>query len=129
MGIGKRCSSGGAAGRVWGCLLAAVIGLFAVASSNAQAADHMRVATLKTGTLAWELDVIRAHGLDAQANLAIDVMELGSTEGSKIALKGGAADVIVSDWLCVARERSLGDNLMFYPYSSALGAVMVAADL
>ena len=48
-----------------------------------------------------------------QANLTIDVIELASTEAGKIALKGGAADVIVSDWLWVARERSLGDNLMF----------------
>ena len=35
------------------------------------------------------------------------------------------ADVIVSDWLWVGRERTLGDDLVFYPYSSALGAVMV----
>jgi NitT/TauT family transport system substrate-binding protein len=31
----------------------------------------------------------------------------------------------VSDWLWVSRERSLGGKLTFYPYSSALGAVMV----
>ena len=36
-----------------------------------------------------------------------------------------AADVIVSDWLWVSRERGLGAKLTFYPYSSALGAVMV----
>jgi NitT/TauT family transport system substrate-binding protein len=33
--------------------------------------------------------------------------------------------VIFSDWLGVSRERGLGANLKFYPYSSALGAVMV----
>ena len=48
----------------------------------------IRVATLKTGTLAWELEVARGHGLDVQANLAIDVIELASTEAGKIALKG-----------------------------------------
>jgi NitT/TauT family transport system substrate-binding protein len=31
----------------------------------------------------------------------------------------------LSDWLWVARERSLGDKLVFSPYSSTLGAVMV----
>src|SRR5262249_21151118 len=127
-GIGKR-SGVHAAGRSWDCLFAVMIGLVAVGWSNALAADHIRVATLKTGTLAWELEVVRVHGLDVEANLTIDALELGSTEGGKIALKGGAADVIVSDWLWVARERALGDNLMFYPYSSALGAVMVPADL
>jgi len=127
-GIGKR-SGVYAAGRSWDCLFAVMIGLVAVGWSNARAADHIRVATLKTGTLAWQLEVVRVHGLDVEANLTIDALELGSTEGGKIALKGGAADVIVSDWLWVARERALGDNLMFYPYSSALGAVMVPADL
>jgi len=34
-------------------------------------------------------------------------------------------DIIVSDWLWVSRERGLGAKLTFYPYSSALGAVMV----
>jgi NitT/TauT family transport system substrate-binding protein len=34
---------------------------------------------------------------------------------------------MLSDWLWVARERSLGDNLVFYPSSSTLGAVMVPA--
>ena len=117
-----------AARRVLRCLYAAIVGVVAIGSSSAGAADHIRVATLKTGTLAWELEVVRAHGLDGQANLAIDTTELGSTESGKIALKGGSADLIVSDWLWVARERALGDNLMFYPYSSALGAVMVSAD-
>jgi NitT/TauT family transport system substrate-binding protein len=121
--------SGKAAGRLCVYIWAAMVGLAAIGSSGADAADHIRVATLKTGTLAWELEVVRAHGLDVQANLAIDAVELGSTEGGKIALKGGAADVIVSDWLWVARERALGDNLVFYPYSSALGAVMVSTDL
>jgi NitT/TauT family transport system substrate-binding protein len=79
----------------------------------------------KTGTFAWELAVIRAHGLDRQAGLAIHVNELASPEAGKIALRGGAADIIVSDWLWVSRERGLGAKLTFYPYSSALGAVMV----
>src|ERR1700724_3810816 len=91
----------------------------------ATAADRIRIVAQKTGTLAWELDIIRAHGLDKEANLDIQVVELASTEAGKIALRSGSADLIVSDWLWVARERSLGDNLVFYPYTSTLGAVMV----
>jgi NitT/TauT family transport system substrate-binding protein len=113
------------AGPVLACVYGVTLGLPFIGSPPAEAADHIRVAALKTGTLAWELEVVRNHGLDAQANLAIDATELASTEAGKIALKGGAADVVVSDWLWVVRERALGDNLMFYPYSSALGAVMV----
>ncbi len=89
------------------------------------AADTVRLAVQKTGTLAWELAVVRAHGLDKQAGLVIDATELASPEAGKIALRGGSADIIVSDWLWVSRERQLGAKLTFYPYSSALGAVMV----
>src|SRR5262249_8639529 len=91
------------------------------------AAETIRVAVQKTGTFAWELAVIRAHGLDKQANLSIEVSELASPEAGKIALRAGSADLILSDWLWVSRERSLGAKLTFYPYSSALGAVMVPA--
>ncbi len=104
-------------------VLTAVIAL-AVATSAA-AADRIRLAVQRTGTLAWELDVIRTHGLDRKLDLEIDTIELASTEAGKIALKGGSADLMLSDWLWVARERSLGDSLVFYPSSSTLGAVMV----
>jgi NitT/TauT family transport system substrate-binding protein len=63
-------------------------------------------------------------GIDRKFNLTIDTVELASTEAGKLALKGGSADLILSDWLWVARERSLGDTLVFYPTSSALGAVI-----
>src|ERR1041384_1859002 len=101
--------------------------LLLVASSGAHAADRIRISAQKTGTLAWELDVIRTHGLDRKADLDIETTELASTEAGKIALKGGAADLILSDWLWVARERGLGGTLTFHPYSSTLGAVMVPA--
>jgi NitT/TauT family transport system substrate-binding protein len=90
-------------------------------------AQTIKVAVQKTGTFAWELAVIRAHGLDKQANLTVEVSELASPEAGKIALRSGTADIILSDWLWVSRERSLGAKLTFYPYSSALGAVMVPA--
>ena len=106
-------------------VLTAVVAL-AVATS-ATAKDRIRLAVQRTGTLAWELDVIRVHGLDRKLDLAIETIELASTEAGKIALKGGSADLMLSDWLWVARERSLGDGLVFYPSSSTLGAVMVPA--
>jgi NitT/TauT family transport system substrate-binding protein len=98
-----------------------------VASETSFAADTIRLAVQKTGTVAWELAVIRERGLDRQADLNLEITELASPEAGKIALRGGSADVIVSDWLWVSRERGLGAKLNFYPYSSALGAVMVPA--
>jgi NitT/TauT family transport system substrate-binding protein len=88
-------------------------------------ADTIRIAVQKTGTFSWELAVIRAHGLDKRANLSLEVQQLASPEAGKIALRAGSADIIVTDWLWVSRERALGARLQFYPYSTALGAVMV----
>jgi NitT/TauT family transport system substrate-binding protein len=79
----------------------------------------------KTGTFAWELDVIKEHGLDKKAGLDLDITQLASTEAEKIAIRGNSADLVLSDWLWVSRERSLGTKLTFYPYSNALGAVVV----
>jgi NitT/TauT family transport system substrate-binding protein len=90
-------------------------------------AETVRLAIQKTGTVAWELATIRAHDLDKQAGLDLAVLELASPEAGKIALRAGSADIIVSDWLWVSRERALGAKLVFYPYSNALGAVMVPA--
>src|SRR5205807_3678042 len=69
---------------------------------------------------------IRAHRLDRRHGLAIAVTQLATPEAGKIALRGAAADVVVSDWLWVSRERAIGAKLVFYPYSSALGAVMAS---
>jgi NitT/TauT family transport system substrate-binding protein len=106
----------------------AALALYASAclASSADAADHLRISIQKTGTVSWEIALIKARGLDKAADLEIETTELASTDAGKIALEGGGADMIVSDWLWVARERGLGDKLLFTPYSSALGAVMAA---
>jgi NitT/TauT family transport system substrate-binding protein len=96
-----------------------------ICGGQVQAADVLRIAVQKTGTFSWELAVIKDHGLDTKAGLDLQVTEFGSTDAGKIAIQGGSADIILSDWLWVSRERSLGGKLKFYPYSSTLGAVMV----
>ncbi len=89
-----------------------VAAAFAAAQISAcWGAETIRVAVQKTGTFAWELAVIRAHGLDTQADLSLQVQELASPEAGKIALRAGSADIIISDWLWVSRERALGAKL------------------
>lgn len=102
--------------------------LCAAVVSRGEAAERLRLGVQKTGTFAWELAVIKRSGLDAEAGLDLAVTELATTEAGKIALMGGSVDIILSDWLWVARERGLGANLLFKPYSTALGAVMVPPD-
>jgi NitT/TauT family transport system substrate-binding protein len=110
----KRCFGALATGLALACLLAA----------PARAADRLRLALQKTGTTGWELAVVKAFGLDKEAGLELDVTELASPEAGKIAIQGGSADIIVSDWLWVARERAAGAKLTLYPYSTGVGAVM-----
>jgi len=98
--------------------------LAALLVQPARAADELRLVLQSTGTTVWELAVVSAYGLDKEAGLDLKVTELASTEAGKIALLGGSADVIVSDWLWVARERAGGHGLTFYPASTGIGAVM-----
>src|ERR1700683_2035944 len=84
-------------------------------ASSAQAGDPLRIAVQKTGTASWEIEVIKTRGLDKAANLDIETIELASTDAAKVALMGGA-DMIAEDWLWAARERALGDKLLFTPY-------------
>ncbi|WP_363349722.1 ABC transporter substrate-binding protein [Methylocystis echinoides] len=102
-------------------LLAVLAALLAAAPAQA---EKLRLALQKTGTTGWELAVVRAFGLDKEAGLDLEVTELGAPEAGKIALQGGSADIIVSDWLWVARERAQGARLTLYPYSTGVGAVM-----
>jgi NitT/TauT family transport system substrate-binding protein len=106
----------------------AIVATATLAVSSAIAADRIRIAAQRTGTFAWELAVLKAHGLDRQAGIDIETTELASTEAGKVALEGGSVDLMLSDWLWVTRERALGDDVVFYPYSSSLGAVMVPAN-
>src|SRR5712671_2039290 len=127
MPVGHRGSGNKSIMKLFIRILLATVVFAGTPGAPSRAAETIRIAVQKTGTFAWELAVIRAHGLDKQANLSIEVSELASPEAGKIALRSGTADIIVSDWLWVSRERSLGAKLTFYPYSSALGAVMVPA--
>jgi NitT/TauT family transport system substrate-binding protein len=94
----------------------------------ARAADVLRVGVQTTGTFAWQLDVIRRHGLAENAGLDLKITQYASPDAGKLALNSGSVDVAVVDWLWVARARALGGKLLFYPYSSAAGAVMVKGD-
>jgi NitT/TauT family transport system substrate-binding protein len=92
------------------------------------AGDTLRIGLQTTGTFAWQLDVIRRHNLDSIAGLDLKITEYASPDAGKLALNSGSVDLALVDWLWVARARALGAKLLFYPYSSAVGSVMVKAD-
>jgi NitT/TauT family transport system substrate-binding protein len=102
--------------------------LLVAASSTAFAADRLRIGVQTTGTFAWQLDVIRRHRLAEAANLTLIDTAMASPDAGKLALNAGTVDIAVVDWLWVARERALGTKLQFYPYSTAVGAIMTKND-
>ncbi len=88
----------------------------------------LRAAVLKFGTVNWELDTIKHHGLDQANGFTLDVQGMAGGSAAKVAFQGGEADVIVSDWLWVARQRAAGNDFVFIPYSKAVGGIMVPGD-
>ncbi len=80
------------------------------------------------GTVLWELDTIEHYGLDAKNGFDLQVQELAGAPAAQTAFLAGEVDVIVSDWLWVARQRAAGMDLVFLPYSKAVGGLMVPAD-
>ncbi|AWK89344.1 ABC transporter substrate-binding protein [Azospirillum thermophilum] len=109
---------------------AAVLALAIVWPAAGRAAEG-RTVTLglaKFGTVSWEIDTIRRHGLDKAAGLELKLVDLANTEAGKIALMGGSVDMIVSDWIWTSRQRSDGALLSFIPFSASVGSVMVGRE-
>ncbi|HML29187.1 MAG TPA: ABC transporter substrate-binding protein [Hyphomicrobium sp.] len=94
----------------------------------AMAATAVRLTSVKFGSLSWVIETIRTEGIDKKRGLDLNVVEVANNPAAPVALLSGAADVIVSDWTWALRQRARGDDLKFFPYSSALGSVMVAKD-
>jgi NitT/TauT family transport system substrate-binding protein len=88
----------------------------------------IRVGTLRFGTMSWEIDVIRHHALDAAAHIALEPMELATAQAAQVALQSGQVDMIVVDWLWVARQRGAGADWTFVPFSNAVGALIAPAN-
>jgi NitT/TauT family transport system substrate-binding protein len=102
----------------------------AVAAGPLRAASlpAVRVGVLRFGTVSWEIDVIRHHGLDAVAGIAVEPVELAAAQAAQVALQAGQVDAIVVDWLWVARQRATGADWTFVPFSDAVGALIVPAN-
>jgi len=86
------------------------------------------ISTLKFGTVNWTLDTIKRYQLDTKNGFELDIQSVASTQASKVALLAGSANIIVSDWTWVARQRANRIKLSFQPYSSSAGALIVPHD-
>jgi NitT/TauT family transport system substrate-binding protein len=119
-------SARGSNARIASLRACAIACLLALVASIAHAeAPIVRVGVLKFGTLNWELDVMRRHGLDRAHGFALKTIELAGKDGAAVALQGGAVDVILTDWLWVAQRRANGGDFTFAVHSHASGGLMV----
>jgi len=104
--------------------------LIAATLATAALADLpvLRASVLKFGTVNWELSTIKHHNLDHASGITIEVNGVATGSAAKIAFQAGETDVIVSDWIWVARQRAAGHDFVFIPYSLAVGGIMVPGD-
>ena len=109
-------------------LTGAIVAACLSGAAFAQDVPTLTIATLKFGTVNWELTTIEENGLDTSNGFDLQVMGVASGSAGEIAFQGGEADAMVSDWLWVARQRAAGRDYVFIPYSKAVGGVLVPAD-
>jgi NitT/TauT family transport system substrate-binding protein len=102
---------------------AAVLAPFAAGA--AISLPEVRLGVLAFGTVQWVASVMRSRGLDRAHGFTLSIQALANNDGAKVALLGGAVDIIVSDWLFVGAERAQGLGLRFAPFSSATGAIVL----
>jgi NitT/TauT family transport system substrate-binding protein len=88
----------------------------------------IRVGVLRFGTVSWEIDVIHHHALDAAASIVLEPVELATAQAAQVALQSRQVDMIVVDWLWVARQRGTGADWTFVPFSNAVGALIAPVD-
>jgi len=105
-----------------------VLGLVvSLLAPSAMAEQKVRLAVLKFGTVSWELDTVRHHGLDQAEGIDLQVVELAGKQATMVAVQSGDVDMAVSDWLWVSRQRAQGNPFTFVPYSTAVGSLVVPA--
>lgn len=96
-------------------------------ASQLQAAEvaTVRVGVLQFGTVSWELEVMQQEGFAAREGIRLEIVPLALKDAANVAMQGDAVDIIVNDWIWVARQRAEGRDFTFVPYSLAVGGVMV----
>ena len=106
-------------------LTALAVSAVAATGTMAQDLPVIRAATLKIGTVNWELQTIVDQGLDEAHGFELELQPYADNGATRIAVEGGEADMAVADWIWVARQRAAGKDYTVIPYSRAVGGVVV----
>lgn len=99
--------------------------IFFLCLMNLQAQNKLRIGVLSYGTVNWELDVLKHNNFDKKNNFELEIVKLASKNASSVAFQAGDVDIIVTDWVWVNRQRAAKKDFTFYPYSKAMGTMLV----
>ncbi|MGB3339364.1 MAG: ABC transporter substrate-binding protein [Devosia sp.] len=91
-------------------------------------AQQLSLGVQESGTVQWEIETIKALGLDKKHGVELDVRPLADSRAGQIALQAGEVDVILSDFVWVTIQRNEGGSVTMVPHSLAVGGLMVGAD-
>ena len=93
--------------------------------ARAERKSVLTAGAVQFGTGQWLFDVIANGKLDAAEGFTLSQRLLASNSAADIALLGQQADIAITDWFWVMRQRSLGGDYLFMPFTAALGGVIV----
>jgi len=109
-------------------VFAAILVLTSHGLALAEELPKLRIAVLKIGTVNWELQTIKRLGLDKEHGFELEIQGYAGNDATRVALAGGEADVAVADWIWTARQRAAGKDFTTFPYSTAVGGLVVPKD-
>ena len=95
-------------------------------SGTASEKTLIRLGVLAFGTVNWELAAMEQAQAVETEDYRLQIIKMANPQGGKIALQSGAVDMIVADWIWVSRQRALGKDYTFFPYSNTTGALVLA---
>jgi NitT/TauT family transport system substrate-binding protein len=93
----------------------------------------LRAAFESSGSPSWVMRVIKARGFDRRRGFRLDLGLCGDcgsqrAQATEAAVAAGAADLIDTDWISIARSRRSGPGLVaVFPYGRIMGGVVTAA--
>lgn len=105
-------------------ILSAALACAASPIATGAAQPTVRIGALRFGTASWELDTMRRNGFDRAQNIEVEAVELATAQATQVALQAGRVDMILLDWLWVARQRAEGADWTFVPFSGSVGGVV-----
>lgn len=100
-----------------------LLSILCLISLNAQ--EKLKVGVLAYGTVNWGLEILKQNGLDKKNGFDLEIVKLASKNAQLISLQAKEVDIIVNDWIWVNKQKKEGKSFLYYPYSKALGTLMI----